>query len=73
MASWIILFRVMGLVVPMPDVAQVNTAPKGTGTETTSLLRSGPVDTVKVERPKVGWGRIVAGEAFKLGDDEEEV
>jgi hypothetical protein len=26
----------------------------------------------KSSRPQVGWGRIVAGEAYELGDDEEE-
>ena len=61
----------MGLVVPMPDVAQVAKATKGIEEESMSLLRSEPVVSVKIERPKLGWGRILAGEAFELGNEED--
>lgn len=72
LASWIILFRVMGLVVPMPEMGTVATSSRGAGEESQSLLRSGPVEAVKVERPQVKWGRIIAGEAFELGDDGDD-
>lgn len=74
LASWIILFRVMGLIVPMPevgaDVRPVRT--DGSGEEGRSLLRSDPVKPPEVERPQVKWGRMVAGEAFELGGDDDD-
>lgn len=74
MASWVILARVIGLIVPMPELGKaVNLAsaasPTDRGEEGMSLLRSEPVPPA---RPQMGWGRIVAGEAFELGSDDDE-
>jgi len=62
----------MGLVVPIPEMSPVAAPSRGPGEESRSLLRSSPVERVRVERPQVKWGRIIAGEAFELGDDGDE-
>ena len=54
----------------MPEVGKLPIAwagQRGEGEEARSLLRS------EVRRPQVGYGRIVAGEAFELGEDELEI
>ncbi|ORX34004.1 hypothetical protein BD324DRAFT_637992 [Kockovaella imperatae] len=69
MASWIILWRIMGLAFPMPEVGRT---PSFTGTdEERSLLRSGEMPA-PAPRPQVKYGRLVAGEVFELGDDEDD-
>lgn len=72
MASWLILARVIGLIVPVPELgkAVLPIVDHASGEEGRSLLRSEPVPAAA--RPQVGWGRIVAGEAFELGDDEDD-
>lgn len=74
LASWIILFRVMGLIVPMPEVgAEIRPVRADRqGEEGRSLLRSEPVKAAEVVRPQMKWGRMVAGEAFELGGDDDE-
>jgi hypothetical protein len=60
----------MGLIFPMPDLGKVSVVVAETpiGEENRSLLRSQPAEVVK---PQVKWGRVLAGEAFELGDDED--
>lgn len=72
-ASWLVLVRVMGLIVPMPEMTSrpVITPTVDRGEEAQSLLRSKPVESERTERPQVKWGRMVAGEAFELGDEED--
>ncbi len=74
MASWITLVRVLSLIVPMPQLGKSATvAPVSVrGEEGQSLLRSKPVVPEGQNRPQVKWGRMVAGEAFELGDDDDE-
>ena len=74
LASWIILARVMGLIFPMPEVRKL---PQGVipsrlgGEEAASLLRSEPQRPHESQRPQVKYGRLLAGEAFELGEDED--
>ena len=65
LASWIILARVMGLIIPMPEMGKIPLPTRTGGEESTFLLRA------EVQRPQLGYGRIIAGEAFELGDDED--
>ena len=65
LASWIVLARVMGLIFPMPEVGKIPIPARSGEEAATSLLRG------EVQRPQVGHGRMVAGEAFELGDDED--
>ena len=64
------------MVFPMPDVKRlpVDRGTIGTSGEGESLLRSNARNGVKQEtaRPQVKYGRLVAGEAFELGDDEDD-
>jgi hypothetical protein len=56
----------------MPDVSKLASMPVSTsrgGEEGRSLLRD--TNAVEVVRPQVKYGRMVAGEAFELGDDED--
>lgn len=34
--------------------------------------RAVTADVESVDRPRYGWGRVVAGEAFELGDEEDD-
>jgi len=64
--AWIVFSRLLGIVFPLPEMKAkaIRTGyASGPGGEGTSLLQSGS------RRPQVGYGRIVAGEAFELGDD----
>ncbi|WVQ83187.1 hypothetical protein IAT38_005326 [Cryptococcus sp. DSM 104549] len=82
LAGWLVLGRVMGLIFPMPDVNKV--APviglddgEGGIEEREALLgkkgkAKGTQENEVGARPQVGWGRIVAGEAFELGDDDDD-
>ena len=65
LASWIFFARVMGLIFPMPEMGKVPVLVETGREESASLLR------LEVQRPQVGYGRMVAGEAFELGDDED--
>ncbi|ORY20907.1 hypothetical protein BCR39DRAFT_554474 [Naematelia encephala] len=76
LGSWIILARVLGLIFPMPEMGGKLSPILSSGTgvadgqgENRSLLRS---EQVRVERPQVQWGRMVAGEAFELGGDDDD-
>jgi hypothetical protein len=84
LSAWIVLGRVLGLIFPMPDMSSgAPTLPvsnsylpqrQGTGDESTSLLHAPKAPSnpeAGPSRPQVKYGRIVAGEAFELGDDEE--
>lgn len=62
--AWIVFARLLGLIFPLPDVSTRRSLSVPTphqGHEGTSLLR-----------PQVGYGRIVAGEAFELGGDDDD-
>jgi hypothetical protein len=87
LSAWIILARVLGLIFPMPEMRGLptlpivpqggsNPQPATQGGERASLLRTStsPVAAqVQIpERPQVKWGRMVAGEAFELGDAEDD-
>lgn len=76
----------MGLVVPLPEMDRIprlvesgRTGREGDGEEGRSLLRSADRSTLrnedrsngKGERPQVKWGRMVAGEAFELGGEDD--
>jgi hypothetical protein len=84
LAAWIVFGRVLGLVFPVPTFgaggSSVGTGSgsgsgrSGTGGvdgEAQSLLAHPHPSRNEVRRPQVGWGRIVAGEAFELGDDDD--
>ncbi len=49
----------------MPEVGKIPIPARSGEEAATSLLRG------EVQRPQVGRGRMVAGEAFELGDDED--
>ncbi|ODO08618.1 hypothetical protein L198_00350 [Cryptococcus wingfieldii CBS 7118] len=76
-AGWIGLKRIMGLVFPLADIkpSVVGDAEgaRGAGEEAVSLLSKKRTQSNEneIRRPQVGWGRIVAGEAFELGEDED--
>jgi len=66
--AWIVFSRLLGIVFPLPDITPkvtVDVTSSGDGEGSRLLARS------QVRRPQVGYGRIVAGEAFELGDDDE--
>ena len=65
LASWIVFARVMGLIFPMPEMGKIPVVRRSDQGEEASLLRPG------VQQPQIGYGRVVAGEAFELGDDED--
>lgn len=77
LAAWVLLGRLIGLVVPTPEVDTVPPVAssldrsEASGEESRSLLRSKPAKPAQPVRPKMGWGRLVAGEAFELGEDED--
>lgn len=77
-ASWIILKRIMGLIFPMPEVKLLVSEQRSGDREEAALLgqnkgkKAATVDVEPVDRPRYGWGRVVAGEAFELGEDEED-
>ncbi|OXH25727.1 hypothetical protein J009_05441 [Cryptococcus neoformans] len=77
-ASWIILKRIMGLIFPMPEVKLLVSEQRSGDREEAALLgqnkgkKAATVDVKPVDRPRYGWGRVVAGEAFELGEDEED-
>ncbi|ALO60908.1 hypothetical protein CNJ01775 [Cryptococcus deneoformans JEC21] len=77
-ASWIILKRIMGLIFPMPEVKSLVSEQRSGDREEAALLgqnkgkKAATVDAEPVDRPRYGWGRVVAGEAFELGEDEED-
>lgn len=66
-AAWVVFARLLGIVFPLPHVdgggSRIPPVESTRGHEGTSLLRP---------RPQVGYGRIVAGEAFELGDDDDD-
>ena len=78
--AWIVFGRLLGLVFPIPDLGLSSTnqfrvgvlpgrrtgSGSGAGTGEGSSLLGG-----SGTRPQVGWGRIVAGEAFELGDEDD--
>lgn len=82
LGAWIVFGRLLGLVFPLPDLGPLSGSgsgsgnkwgggggarSRGTGTEEgRSLLSDPPV------RPQVGWGRMVAGEAFELGEEDDD-
>jgi hypothetical protein len=72
-ASWLILARVLGLLFPMPELGAVferkDDEPSSSGAETQRLLA--PQAQSESTRPQVKWGRLVAGEAFELGDEDD--
>ncbi|KAL1407264.1 hypothetical protein Q8F55_006682 [Vanrija albida] len=78
LASWILFARVLGLMFPMPSAigwreAAAERREQEAGEEGRGLLaRPAPAASPEVQRPQVKYGRIVAGEAFELGDDEED-
>jgi hypothetical protein len=60
LGAWIVFARLLGIVFPLPDMIKPKPITGGRGQgEGTSLLR-----------PQVKYGRLVAGEAFELGDDD---
>jgi len=66
--AWIVFSRLLGIVFPLPDITPKiasNDGSSGDGEGSRLLPRS------QVRRPQVGYGRIVAGEAFELGDEDE--
>jgi hypothetical protein len=67
--AWIVFSRLLGIVFPVPDLLLLKPKldPSGTASgEGSRLLARG-----QRGRPQVGYGRIVAGEAFELGDEDE--
>lgn len=72
LASWILFARVLGLMFPMPSVgwqrAAVERRVQEAGEEGRGLLDA---QEPPVPRPQVKYGRIVAGEAFELGEEED--
>jgi len=76
LGSWLILARLLGLIFPMPDVNKLTIIADVTsrnGEEGRSLLRdTAPAPVEEVARPQVTWGRMVAGEAFELGGDDDD-
>lgn len=73
MGAWIIFSRLLGVIFPLPEMktkagARLHASTRGD--EGTSLLQSARAGQAQGSRPQVGYGRIVAGEAFELGDDE---
>jgi len=60
----------------MPDVNKLTIIADVTsrnGEEGRSLLRdTAPAPVEEVARPQVTWGRMVAGEAFELGGDDDD-
>ncbi|KAE8540428.1 hypothetical protein D1P53_003374 [Cryptococcus gattii VGV] len=78
-ASWIILKRIIGLIFPMPQVKSLVSEHGPGDREEAALLgqnkgkRAVTADVESViDRPRYGWGRVVAGEAFELGDEEDD-
>ncbi|WOO85109.1 uncharacterized protein LOC62_06G008606 [Vanrija pseudolonga] len=73
-ASWILFARVLGLMFPMPSVGWQRAAAarrvEEAGEEGRGLLEAAE-PAVPAPRPQVKYGRIVAGEAFELGDEED--
>ena len=70
MGAWIVFTRLLGIVFPLSGMVLSRTidVPRPTlaeGGEGSRLLGNRPV------RPQVGYGRIVAGEAFELGGDDD--
>lgn len=68
MGAWIVFSRLLGIVFPLPAVSLRSDQPVSTGREGDALLPRAQ----SVRRPQVKYGRIVAGEAFELGDDDED-
>jgi hypothetical protein len=67
--AWIVFSRLLGIVFPLPDMTPkiaIDVSSSGEG-EGSRLLAA----RSQVRRPQVGYGRIVAGEAFELGDEDE--
>ncbi|WVQ75898.1 hypothetical protein IAR50_005533 [Cryptococcus sp. DSM 104548] len=77
-AGWMGLKRIMGLVFPLADIKPSlldhAEGARGAGEEAVSLLSKKRTQSNEneVRRPQVGWGRIVAGEAFELGEEDED-
>ncbi|RXK40943.1 hypothetical protein M231_01791 [Tremella mesenterica] len=74
-ASWLFFARLLGLVFPMPDMDRLPVLQSHSNSnvpEARPLLRNIPESRPTPEHPKMGWGRIVAGEAFELGEAEED-
>jgi hypothetical protein len=68
--AWIVFSRLLGIVFPLPDITPKlsnDNLSSGDGEDSRLLARS----QVQGRRPQVGYGRIVAGEAFELGDEDE--
>ncbi|KAK4686526.1 hypothetical protein P7C73_g3613, partial [Tremellales sp. Uapishka_1] len=63
LASWIMFARILGLVFPLPQMK----IPVAVHTEEERGLLAPP----PIVRPQVKYGRIVAGEAFELGEDDD--
>ena len=66
--AWIIFSRLLGIVFPTPDMTPKPKLNEAGSSGEGSRLLSG---SRRVERPQVGYGRIVAGEAFELGDEDD--
>ncbi|EIW71156.1 hypothetical protein TREMEDRAFT_67599 [Tremella mesenterica DSM 1558] len=74
-ASWLFFARLLGLVFPMPDMDRLPVLQSHSNSnvpEARPLLRNTPEARPTPEHPKMGWGRIVAGEAFELGEAEDD-
>jgi hypothetical protein len=67
LGAWIVFTRLLRIVFPLPKMglSKSHDVPAERGGEGSRLLGR---ETV---RPQVGYGRIVAGEAFELGGEDD--
>lgn len=63
--AWIVFSRLLGIVFPLPHISPKSIDAGSLGEGSRLLAKT------QIRRPQVGYGRIVAGEAFELGDEDE--